>query len=171
MTFAPGDPVTSDELNAIASYGTIIARGSRSTNSSSTSGTTELAVLRVDNITVKAGRLYLIYTGTVGVDVSVANDGARLLIRYDNTGANATTSSTLLTYSQMILSNIGVQESMQTMGTYAPGSDQTLSVLLALGRATGTGVLFVDCQSTATRPCELLVADMGPDPGDTGVDL
>ena len=146
----------------------VIARGNRDSNSSSTSGTTELGVLRVDSIPVYAGRLYRIWTGPIIIDGSVANDAVRVILRGDTTGS-ATTSSTQLAISQGVVPNIALPERFEIDIPYAPASDATLSVLLSIVRQSGTGVF--QALGASTIPINLVISDEGLDPGDTGTDI
>jgi hypothetical protein len=155
-------------LSAIEGSQGVIARGQRITNSSTTSGTTELGVLRVDNIPVYAGRLYRISTGPIIIDGSVANDAVRAVLRGDTTGV-ATTASPQMAIAQMVVPNISLPETLEIDVPYAPAADGTLSVLLSIVRQTGTGVF--QALGAATIPINLVVSGEGIDPGDTGVDL
>lgn len=146
----------------------VIARARRISNSSATSGTTELGVLRLDSVPVYAGRLYGIGTNSLLVDGSVANDVARLFLRANSAGT-ATTSSTQLAIGQALVGNVSFPEGLFVETVYAPSVDETLSILLSVGRQTGTGSFVV--LGGATVPINLVVADLGLDPGDTGTDL
>src|SRR5436305_7654672 len=68
----------------------LLKYGTRTTASSTT--TTEVGVLRVDNIPVIAGRLYLIYTTPLAIVSTVANDTPRANLRTSTSGT-ATTAS------------------------------------------------------------------------------
>lgn len=168
MTFAAGNDLAADELNTIAGYGTVIARGRRTSNSSSTSSTTELGVLRVDSVSLTSGNLYLISTGSVLVDASVAADIyiARLRI---STSGNATTSSTQLVATQRSVASISQPEDSVLAAFYAPAADETLSVLLTIQRTSGTGVFLA--VGATTTPIDLYVVNCGIDPGDSGTDI
>lgn len=145
----------------------LVARGRRITFSSTT--TTEVEVLRLDGVQVKAGRLYWITTGPVGVDTSVNNDGARLQLRMATASATATTSSTVLDLAQQLMPNAAHSEHFSVGAMYPAASDDVLSVLLTVGRSTGSG--SVGTIGDPTYPVDLMVWDCGVDPGDTGVVL
>lgn len=166
MAVNAGQKLTAATYNTDVLGGTVIKRGARTTNSSTT--TTEVGVLRVDGAATKAGRLYAVTTNVVGVDTSVANDGGRLNLHYATGGSAATTSSTVLDLAQQLIPNAAHSEHFSASATYAPGgSDQTLSVLLCVARSTGSGSVGV--LADPTFPCELLIWDVGEDPGNTGV--
>jgi hypothetical protein len=145
----------------------LVGRARRITNSSTT--TTEVAVLQLDGIAVKAGRAYLIETNPVGVDTSVANDGGRLVIRYATGGATAAISSTTLDLAQQVIPNAAHSEHFPVGALYPAASDDTLSILLTVARSTGSG--SVGLLADPTFPLDLLVWDCGVDPGDTGIVL
>ena len=167
MPYTAGQTVTAGTLND--SVTAVIARAYRSTNSSGT--TTEVGVVRLDDTPITAGRLYRVYTNSVGVDSSVANDGVRLNLRYTTDGTTPTPSSTVLTISQTIQTNIAAAEYVVVDATYTPASNETLSVLLTVSRATGSGTVLATGGSGAPGPIELYIEDMGDDPGDTGTEL
>lgn len=167
MVFAAGDDLSADELNLAVLPGQVIARGLRV--SSSTAASAETGVLRVDDIPVTSGRLYYIATNPMSIDTSVSADTVRVLLRIDETGADATTASTTIALNQRVLTNAASAETI-IVGTYrAASASGTWSVLLSHVRQTGTG--NVQLVGGATTPIELFVIDCGVDPGDTGVDL
>ena len=167
MTVFAGDTVMADETNEALKTGTIIARGRRIT--SSTASASETSVLRVDAVPVVSGHVYMLMTNPVAIDTTVANDTGRINLRVDETGAAATTGSTLVCSAQAKLPDITNAECHAVMSTRTATSTGTWSVLLTTSRATGTG--NISLIGTAQFPIELLVIDCGVDPGDTGVDL
>lgn len=165
MTVSGGDIIYAADINNVPR---IIARGQRTSNSTATSGTTEQGVLRVDSISLTGGKLYRIFTGVILVDGSVANDVCRLVVRASNSGT-ATTASTQLGISQTVVTNTSFPEPLSVNVAYAPGSDETLSVLISIVRQTGTGVF--QALAASTFPMDLFIQDCGTDPGDTGTDI
>jgi chitobiase/beta-hexosaminidase-like protein len=161
-----GDPVEPEDVYA----GTIIARGRRTSNS--TASASEQGVLRLDDIPITNGRLYQIYTSGLMLDSTVANDESRARIRYTTDGSTPTTSSTILPGSQADYrqADAGIPEHVHIRTTYAPSSDQTLSLLLTTSRIAGTGNISIGADGTS-NVCDLYVMDCGEDPGDTGVDI
>lgn len=144
------------------------ARARRETNSTTT--TTEVGVLRLDSIPLMLGRTYLLYTGTVLGDSSVANDAVNTLLRIDTTGAAATTASTAAHQCPDVQVNAASPVNLALMVSHTPAAaNEILSVLLSVSRAVGSG--SVGLIAGATFPIELFVEDKGPDVRDTGVDI
>lgn len=143
----------------------VIARGRRTTSTGNVT-TTETGVLRVDNIPVYAGRIYKINTSNANMDTSVDNDVGRLAVRYSTSGA-ATTSSTLGNQWRNTIDNNSQSNAEDLTMFYAPAADATLSVLLTLLRQAGTGNIIIFGSSSDVL--DLVIEDLGLDPGDTGV--
>lgn len=167
--FAAGEAVAADDLNRTGGYGVCVARARRETNSSSTSAATELPVLRLDDIPVEQGHLYDIVTNPLLLDTTVANDVMRVLLRIDETGADATIASTNISLNQRQIPNASQSETCMLGTTRAASAAGLWSVLLSVVRqsGTGTGQIF----GATTHPIEIKIIDLGMDPGDTGVDL
>lgn len=167
MAFAAGEITTADKLNRATEK--CIARGRRITASSTT--TSIVGVLRIDGMSFRAGYLYGVFTNGLALDSDVNNDIIRAEIRYDVTGASATTSSGALPGAaiQQRQTDAAQSENACLAGLYAPGSDETVSMLLVVRRITGTGNarIFAD----ATNSTDLWVSNLGEDPGDTGIDV
>jgi hypothetical protein len=166
-TVFAGDPVMADEANEALKSGTVIARGRRET--SSTASGSEQSVLRVDSIPVVSGRLYGIETSALLLDTSVANDIARGILRVDTTGAAATTASTSVTTGQTRLADATIGNTVTLKTTTAATATGSWSVLLSTSRVSGSGNISIT--GTSGQPIEIIVTDLGVDPGDTGVDL
>jgi len=158
-----GDLIDQDSVLPLG----IIARGNRTTSSTTT--TTEVGVERLDDIPVYAGRSYKIWTSPLNLDSSVANDVVLAAVRYTTDGSTPSTSSTVLSAIQERCDDATNGPVLPFCCDYSPAADQLLSVLLSVGRVSGTG--SVSIIGSATRPINLNVEDMGPDPGDTGVDI
>lgn len=146
----------------------MLARGRRITGSTTT--TTEVGVLRLDDIPMVAGRIYKIYTSTLQLVSSVANDGISANLRYTTDGSTPTTSSTLLTAA----ARDGQSNATTGFGTiasalYAPAGTETFSVLLSVARVNGTGNCSIS--GSASFPIDLIIQDFGTDPTDTGTDI
>lgn len=143
----------------------IVAWGNRTSNSTTT--TTEIGVLRIDNIPIISGRAYRIWSSPMQVYSNVANDVVRAQVR-GNTGGVATTGSGQIGNS---VSNV-----QTATGTSFPDSrvlteiynsvvTGSLSVLLTVARTTGTG------NAQILAGMDLVVEDIGLSQGDTGVDI
>lgn len=154
-------------LSTAVLAGNIIGWGRRTT--SSTAASAEQSVLRVDGIAMTSGRIYLIQSSSLALDTTVSADSGRAVLRYDNTGAAATTSSTVLTVSPTYCGNAAQQDAVQISVIYVPSADETVSILLSTIRLAGTG--NISLSAAATSPIDLFVIDCGESPGDTGVDL
>lgn len=171
MTFVVGKLRASQlqdliNLNSPLSLG-ITARARRESNSTTT--TTEVGVLRLDDVPIYLGRTWIVKTGALHVDGSVANDVIGAKLRYTTDGTTPTTASTVLASSQELQDNTSLGVDLQMLVTYTPAADETLSILLTVSRISGTGT--VGMLADSTRPNEIIVLDAGLDVGDTGVDI
>lgn len=156
-------------LEAIAASlpGQIIARGRRPTSSPTTT-TTEIGVLRLDAVPVLLGRVYGIYTSTIQLASTVANDGIASNLRLNAAGIATTASTSIGTVrDQMVNATTGFTGSFSRL--YVPSADVNISVLITVVRVTGSGNCLMT--GSADSPIELWVVDHGDDPGDTGVDI
>lgn len=156
-----------DELNAALGWGRIIGRGRRITTS--TASASEQSVLRVDGIPVVAGNVYVIMTNPIILDTTVANDVGRINLRIDETGAAATTASTIIAVAQQRLDDATNGNSCAVSTTRLASADASWSILLTTSRVSGTGNISI--VSSSSSPIEIVVYDCGVDPSDTGVDL
>ena len=151
----------------------ILGRARRTTDSSTSASTTLVAVLRLDDIPITGGRLHRISTSPLSLDSSTANDVIRASILYTTDGTTPTTSSTQLPggIAQTSQPNAAAGEFPSAISTtYTPASDETLSLLLCVSRISGGGNCLIQANGTVTI-IEILVTDLGIDPGDTGTDL
>ncbi|MGW1059362.1 hypothetical protein [Micromonospora rubida] len=170
VTFAAGNRLTPARLNALPKG--IVGRGQRSTTSSFTSGTTEMPILRIDNLPVVGGRLYHVRVVNVHIDGSAVNatEVVRGYLRYSTAGS-ATTSSTMLAATSLPVPDTGgVASGASVQGEVVPSVDGTLSVLFSIARMTGGSPNFRTVGGTGFN-LDLTVIDAGIDPGDTGIDL
>jgi len=167
-----GQILTAAEIALAAKAGVCVGRAERVSNSSSANSTTLVAVLRLDDIAITGGRRYRIETPPLFLDGSIANDVGQAWIVYTTDGSTPTASSTVLPggVTQTVIPNISFGEARPIITFYTPAADETLSLLLCVARASGTGVIVIQANGTSTL-CEVAVYDAGVDPGDTGVDL
>lgn len=146
--------------------GSAIARGRRITSSSTT--TTTVGVLRFDAVQVWAGHTYRVALGGSTVPAStVANDGVQFVLRFTTDGTTATTASTIVP-GGAAAAFVGSTTIVQTLGlstTYTPSANQSLSILLCVTRASGTG--SVSIFADANFLTEMLVEDLSLDPPTT----
>lgn len=164
MTFSAGDILTADDLNNMPR---VLGRAKRTTASTTT--TTVVGVLRLDDIPIKSGHLIKIQSSPLHLKTDVANDTIYASYRYTTDGSAPTTASTLLALSQLRVTASASDQATTLTAWYTPAADETLSVLLCVTRAAGTGNVNID--AGATFPIEFTVHDDGVDPGDTGVDI
>lgn len=146
--------------------GTMIGRGARTTSSSTT--TTETAVLRVDSIPVTSGRAYVVATSPLWLASSVANDIITGRIRFDTSG-NATTSSTILGEAGAAQPS-GASAGVPIVLPFIATGTGNVSFLLSVGRVAGSGNCSI-AASAGHPTIDLTIVEAGIDPTDTGVDL
>lgn len=158
--FAAGERLTAAKVNrrGIQKY------GRRDSTSSNASSSTAVGVLRLDGISVVSGRIYVINV-SAHPNSSVTTDNIRIEVR-GSTSGTATTSSSVLVSGQLYFPVLYGPRTWRF--AYVAASTATLSILLCVGRDTGTGNcnLFAD----GTRNTELWIEDMGV-ATDTGVDV
>lgn len=147
----------------------IIGWGQRNTGSSLTA--TEVGVLRLDNLIIKAGDIYRFWTSPLlfRTDTAGGNPVANLRI---STSGVATTASTQLTQAYDIVGTTPANANMMTKGInflYQSASDQSASLLLSIARFSGTGNVLIN--AGASIPIQLVAEWIGADPGNTGVAL
>lgn len=151
----------------------VIARGLRITSSSGT--TTEVGVLRIDDIPIFEGRLYRVAMATSCIyNSTVANDLMEGRFYYSITGAAVVGTNLFGTLSIETRTASGAQYTDGTMALLpspvATGDGTgTLSVLFAILRTAGAGTISMP--ASVNYPIHMVVEDMGVDPGDTGVDI
>lgn len=141
--------------------GAQLAWGNRPSASSTT--TSEVGVLRLDNIPVVSGMSYRIWTGPLYL-LTTASDTVRAAVRVSTSGA-ATTSSTSVGNGVQLVSNNIQPPSGVLIVKYDAVATGTLSVLLTVARTAGTGSVSI------TVGGDLLVECLGPTLTDTGVDI
>jgi len=168
--FAALQEPTAAELNQAVQK--IIKRGRRVTTSSASTSTTDIGVLRVSSITVLEGDLVAVQSSPLGLDSSVTNDEVRARVRYRLDGVDAGVTDTILPGSkvQTRQTDANVPEHKTIFATLPIAADGTLSVLLCVARLAGTGNATIFADGTEDI-IELCVWNMGPDPGDSGVDV
>jgi hypothetical protein len=149
----------------------IIARARRITAKSGIT-TTETPVLRLDNIQVKAGRIYQINTSGVNIDGSVANDIGSLIMRiaYSATiGTSATIASSQYGQVRSVADDPTNSNLVPLNAFYIATADGYISILLSAIRVAGSGTIQI--YAAANEILDFVVQFGGTDPGDTGVVL
>lgn len=145
-----------------------LARGQRTTDATTTAIN---GVVRLDDIPLRAGRTYRISTSPLHLSSTVANDHGEVLVVHTTDGSIPTTASAILpgARAQAHITNTGFGETISMMVTYTPAGDETLSLLLCLQRADGSGTITLT--GTNDFQIELMVEEVGDDVGDTGIDI
>jgi len=182
-TTRPSDPVYGDKIHETDTHlrywydgaawkgmpTGIIARHRRTTSSTGT--TSEVGVVRLDGIPLKAGRRYRVSTNKLGFNSTVTGDTMVARLRM-NTAGNATTSSGIMVGGEAQFEEVDSawHGSDEVVAYYNPSSDVTASILLTAGRVSGTGTVTILANGSETV-IELIVEDLGDDPGSTGVNI
>lgn len=173
MTFFAGDTLDATDLN-LPPWGLgMIAYGSRPSSNGNAgpitpSGSTSTGVLRIDNITLKAGRRYLIESSDLRVDLGTATDRPRFELRL-NTSGTATTSTAITARTEVGGADLNNMPHLRRIIT--AGSDTSVaSLLLSVTRPTGSGSVLV-MAGTDDETLWIGVTDLGVSVSDTGVVL
>lgn len=166
MAFLAGQTLTAGALNLATRR--VFARADRSSSSAPTT-TTELGVLRLDDVPLLAGRGYWIRTSNLLLISTVTTDSVAARLRFTTAGSTPNTASPILSalLADVTPSAGQLRTSMQRY--YVPTGAETLSVLLTIQRAAGTGSVSIGFAQGL--PIDILVEDAGDDPGDGGTDL
>lgn len=167
--FTAGQVLTANTLNIKTRKA--LARARRITNSSSSTSTTLVGVLRLDDIPLKANTSYRI-TWRGSFDVATATDTMRGLITHTTDGTTPTTSSGTLKGSggEVPFTSASSATTVTVVTDYTPGADLTLSLLLCIQHVIGTSAGILVAADTHFNT-DMYVDDMGDDPGDTGTDI
>lgn len=163
--FFSGDKPTAQDMTNATAQG-VIARARRLTSSAGAT-TTELGVLRIDGIVARANRMLVIETSALILFSTVAADHCAARIRVSTAGVATTASTPLGT--AIGYSGTTFSTAIPIIVPYYPGgTDQTISVILTVARNNGTGTSSL-LINAASPTIDLMVLDLGTDPGDTGV--
>lgn len=166
-TIEVGDLVTADLLGTFPAG--VIAFGNRTTNKAFTTIT---GYLRVDGVPLLNGRTYMITAQNIRLSITAgaaANDHYKFDLRYDGTGAAATTASTEIGRCEITSDTNADDDSAPiVVGWVYPSADATGSFLLSATRVTGAATCEVQADSGGIW---LTVFDMGVAASDTGVDV
>lgn len=148
---------------------TLLARGSRATNGTTTT-TTEQGFLRVDSIPIVSGNAYRIWTTPLIFNSSVAGDIVQAFLRASTSGA-ATTASTQLTLLCDDAKTSGLAQKTKGLEfLYVASTTGNLSLLISYARQSGSG--NVNIQASSDIPAQLNVdAYNGAAPSNTGVSI
>lgn len=145
--------------------GQCIARGNRTTSSSTT--TSEIGVIRVA-VDLKAGQMIIIKISPLLLYSNTVSDFVFARVRYTLDGSAPGTTSTILS---TVAGYAGASQTITPfIGKYVPASDLTFTALLTVGRASGSGTVGLVVNANVPDTDMVIVA-AGADPGDTGVDI
>lgn len=166
MSISAGQKLTADRLNALETA--VVARHKRTTSATTTTqttGTSAQGVCRLDDVALKAGRLYRI-TAHGGAYLSTSGRN-KWRLTYTTDGSTPAANSTVLRDIQHNNPGSDIVLEAEVSGTYTPGSDLSFSVLFSHYVSTGTGGVF----GSSDWPVELVIEDLGTDPGSTGTNI
>lgn len=170
MTFFAGDVLTAAQLNALPQG--FIAGYMRGTGGAiSGVSTTETGYIRKDGVAIRNGYTYRVTAARCVPTVSVAATSAICRLR-GSTSSNATITSGLLnggeirTVSSPDTSNV---PELNMVAFFDSTTTGTLSVILTIIRAQGTGTVGMFASSAALSP--LMVEEIGLTPTYSGTDL
>jgi hypothetical protein len=150
----------------------VIAQATRTTSTAATV-TTEVGVLRMDNIQIYNGLAYEISVSPLALKGSVVGDIIESRIRV-NTAGTATTSSTQITVLSRTYADAAASpdKASSSIWYYPTADSSTFSVLLTLSRNTAGGASTgVQMLGSSTDPIQLVVKCVGTAPADSGVSL
>jgi hypothetical protein len=162
-----GDEVTADLLDTLPAG--IIYQGNRASAAGPTVGSTELGILRIDDMVLKAGREYEFKMGNFRATFSstTATDKFKINLRYSAAGSATIASGEIgrcEAYGPASASNWP-----HATGWVIPPSDTTTaSILISMIRVGGTGTLTTLAD---TGGLWLSVIDHGVAVTDTGIDV
>lgn len=154
------------EVNAVA----VRAWGSRNTNSGTTTATTQATAKKVMELSapVTAGHLYRVNLSTLGVYSLASSGGVFIQATYTINGTTPTVTSTRLKSLPWATGLASVGNPFEMTGILPISADATLRVLISFyGYSAGTYEMLANSDA----PTEMLIFDMGLNPGDTGTDF
>lgn len=169
MELVAGQVLTATLLNARLRKR--IARARRTSNSSGSTSTTAVAVMRLDDKPLIAGHNYKI-TWKGNFDTTTTTDTMRGYIRYTTDGSTPTTSSAILPGSggEVVFVNASSAAICTVETDYTPVLNEILSLLLCIQHNIGTSSCILQADGS-TFTTDMYIDDMGEDPGNTGTNL
>jgi hypothetical protein len=138
-----------------------IARVQRTTTYSSTGA--EVGVLRLDNVPVISGNLYLIQVHGMNFTGGASNLAVAGRIRVNSAGTATTGSTQIADTGDEVSTSFAPYQGTPLAGIYVPGANQTLSALFSVAIVGGTGT--ANFTGSATNPVNFMITDLGTDPG------
>jgi len=161
---AAGDPIYASDINGRG----IQYRANRTASAGPTSGTTFLGVLRIDGMVLKAGFIYEFKTSGLRPTFTAVG-GYKADLRYNASGTATTSSTEIGRVETNDNDGAGGDSWPGIVGYVVPGTDTTAAgVILSIARFSGTGTVSLPPD---TGGVHIIVTCLGPDPGDTGIDV
>lgn len=162
-TFAAGQRVRASQLT----QGTVIARAQRLTSGTATTATTPGTAQKLCELdtSLTSGRLYRIAVVDFGIFSTGAAD-SQIQITYTTDGSTPAVTSTILTTGQVVTPSGSIVISGSLSALYSPGSNQTFKALVSYW--CGSGATTVNIFASTAWPFDLVVEDLGTDPGVSG---
>lgn len=153
--------------------------GIRDSDSDTTSGASEVAVLEVDTELV-SGRMYRISTSEMRVTGTVVGDTVGIRIRDGGSGSPDTSSDQLClgtagivntgTGGNTVSTSIVISCDDDTAVSYTNYHSGVHRYLLTLARYAGTGTMTLTTNSATVNPIQVNIEDIGPLISNTGID-
>lgn len=153
----------------------VIAWGRRTTSTGGSANTTEIPVMRLDNIPVRSGAIYQVTTGPVFATSSVPatpnNDGMSVIIRYNLnviTNQFATSASSKVGHFRIAF-GVGAPTAPSLGGFFTSNLDGYVSIYLGFFRNSGSNTLSLT--PTGSDPLDIFVQYGGAAPTASAVIL
>ena len=162
-TFLAGGKVRASQLT----QGTLLARAQRLTSGTATTATTPATAQKLCELdaTLVSGRLYRVSVVDFGI-FSTGAANSQIQITYTTDGSTPAVTSTILTTGQVVTPAGSIVISGSLSALYSPGSNQTFKALVSYW--CGSGATTVNIFASTAWPFDLLVEDLGVDPGVSG---
>jgi len=166
----PGERVSGTKVEQIVDEITargLLAYAQRTSNSTGT--TSIVGVLRLDDVTLRAGRAYRISTGNLRL-TGGTSDGVTATLRATTDGSTPGTGSTAIASASAQTTSSGIFENAQLDVIRRPTVDEVFSVLLCVARTTGSAG-NASIGGSAEYPIEIRIEDIGESVADNGTDI
>jgi len=162
-TFSAAQKVRASQL----SQGTVIARAQRLTSGTATTATTAATAQKLCELDANliAGRVYRVAAINFGV-FSTAAAETQLQYTYTTDGTTPLVTSTILTTGQVTTPAGSIVISGSLAGLFEPGSNLTFKVLVSYW--CNSGATTVNVFAGTAWPFDLVIEDLGTDPGVSG---
>jgi len=139
----------------------VIARVQRTTTYSTTGA--EAGVLRLDNVPVIQGNIYLLQVHGINFTGGASNLSVAGRLRVNSAGTATTGSTQIAETGDEVSTSFAPYQGAPLAGIYVPGANQSLSALFSVVITGGSGT--ANFSGTATNPVNFMITDLGTDPG------